>query len=515
MHRFATLGIAVATCMGIACGSSPGTDTDDSASTGTTGSSTTQPVTPTTSGTSEGLPSTGDPSEDPSSTGDEPVVCGDDVAPAQPIAWDRGQPDISGCTVRGQRDYRAMIHLHSHHSHDACDGEPQPGGIPDESCLQDLRDALCITRTDVAFMTDHPAHATSATLEELLLVRGDDEIVLNAEGQPIANWLQCGNGHRTLIIPGIESSKMMPLGLERHVEDAYGESSPQSFQQIRDAGALAWVAHTEGRDPAELATLGLDGIEFYQLHANLDPDIRKDHLDLDPGGFITDITPFFFGGDNGLQPDLATLGFVLPNEPSIRTLEQLGQTQRLTISAGTDAHQNVIPSKAADGERVDSYRRMIRWFNNRLRLDVPLTPESAKAALRTGRNHIVFESFGTPQGFDFYAQQGEVITEMGAEVNFAAGLTLFAALPHLDLRSPHGDNAPSFEGRLYRATGDNRELLQTWTDGTSTLEVPGPGVYRVEVWITPSHLAPYLGEMADNYIHKTLPWVYSAALFVR
>lgn len=511
-------GAAIAAWL-IGCGGAGEGVTATGGSTGgtTTGTSTGSTTTDAAStGGSEAAPTGGTSTTgDPTTTGGE-AACGDTAAPATPIAWDRGQPDIAGCAVRGLRDYRAIIHLHSHHSHDACDGDPQPGGVPDEACLQDLRDALCVTRIDVAFTTDHPVHAAEVPLEKLLLIRGDDEPVMGPEDTPIASWMVCPDGHRVLMLPGIESGEMMPLGLEAHVVEAYGESSPASFKKIRDAGALAWVAHTEGRDVAELATLGLDGIELYQLHANLDPDIREEDLGLDPGGFLADVAPFFFGGvADPPEPDLAPLGFLVPNEPSIVALEQLGQTLRLTASAGTDAHQNVIASDAPDGERVDSYRRMIRWFNNRIRLDGPLTPASAKAALRAGHNHIVFESFGTPLGFDFHARGGADITEMGAEVEHTPGLQLVAALPRLDPRSPQGATPPALEGRLYRATAEGRELLKSWTDGAIEHEVPGPGVYRVEVWITPRHLEPYLGELAADYTGRVLPWIYSGAVFVR
>jgi hypothetical protein len=513
MRRTGMVGATVVTLLGGCGGGGGGETTGTGSETGTppaSSSGTTGDVAPTTgSATTTADLTTGEPT-----TGAE-VACGDTAAPAEAIAWDPGQPDISGCAVRGLRDYRAIIHVHSHHSHDACDGEPQPNGVPDEACLQDLRDALCVTRIDVAFTTDHPTHATEATIEEMLLIRGDDEPVLGAGGTPIASWMACANGHRVLVLPGVESGEMMPLGLEAHVPDAYGISSPTSFEQIKAAGALAWVAHTESRDLAELATLGLDGLEFYQLHANVDPDIREDYLGLDPAGFLTDAAPFFFGNDPVPAPDLAPLGFLLPNEPSIVALETLGQTRRLTISAGTDAHQNVLPNKAADGERIDSYRRMIRWFNNRIRLAEPLGPASAKAALRAGNSHIVFEVFGTPIGFDFHARAGEAVTEMGAEVTLAAGLTLVAELPRLDPRSPQSTDTPGLEGRLYRATAEGRSLVHSWTDGEFSIEVPGPGVYRVEVWMTPRQLAPYLGDVAVNYVEKQVPWIYSGAIFVR
>ena len=224
-------------------GASTGAATTGAATTGAAGSGTGS-----TGGTSEVAPTTGGDT----STGDVPAACGEGEPADPPIEWDPGQPEIAGCSVRGQREYRAIMHLHSHHSHDACDGDPQPNGVPDEACLQDLRDALCVTRIDLAMLTDHPVHASEWTLEELLVMRGMDEPVLGSEGTPIASWLVCDSGHRVLVMAGIESAEMMPMGLEEHVVDAYGVSSPAAFQQIKDAGALAWVAHTESRDVAEL-----------------------------------------------------------------------------------------------------------------------------------------------------------------------------------------------------------------------------------------------------------------------
>lgn len=497
------------------CGGGTAGETGDTGGTTVAGTTAAVGSTGTTGSTGEAAPTTGGGESSGGSSGGEPAGCGEGVPADPPIEWDPGQPEITGCSVRGQREYRAILHLHSHHSHDACDGDPQPNGVPDEACLQDLRDALCVTRIDVAFLTDHPVHASEWTLEELLVMRGMDEPVLGDGGTPIASWMVCDSGHRVLVMAGIESGEMMPMGLESHVIDAYGTSSPAAFQQIKDAGALAWVAHTESRDVAELATLGLDGLEFYQLHANLDPDIREDYLGLDPGGFVTGTAPFFFGAQKTPVPDLAALGFLVPNEPSIAALESLGQTLRLTISAGTDAHQNVLPNKASDGERIDSYRRMIRWFNNRVRLVGELTPDSVKTALRAGHNHIVFEAFGNPIGFDFFARAGEVVLEMGGEVTLVDGLVLGATLPRLDPRSPQGAVAPGLEGRLYRATKDGRELLEAWTEGSLEVVVPGPGVYRVEVWITPRQLAPYLGDVAGDYVETPIPWIYSGAMFVR
>src|SRR5688572_18426334 len=168
MHRHIPrvyLAALVAACGGGVTGETTGETT------GSGGSTEAQPTTTSgsSSSTSSGSTSSGETgttaeaTTEATGTTGEPA-CGAGEPPAEPIAWDPGQPDIAGCEVRGFRDYRAIIHLHSHHSHDACDGEPQPGGVPDEECLQHLRDALCVTRIDVAFTTDHPEHATAATI---------------------------------------------------------------------------------------------------------------------------------------------------------------------------------------------------------------------------------------------------------------------------------------------------------------------------------------------------------------
>jgi len=434
----------------------------------------------------------------------------------EPIAWSAGPPVLQAA-ARDWHEVRAIIHLHSPHSHDACDGNPQPGGELDEACLYDLRRALCTDRIDVAFLSDHPGHASDVEFEELLLLRGDDQAVYNEAGTAVGNRMSCEGGHEVLLLPGIETSRMMPLGLEEHVLDSYGPGNAEDFDAIRDAGAVGWVAHTEGRDISELTTLGIDGIELYQLHANIAPDLREERLGLDGTEIFAQLGPFFFSTEeDGIppHPDLAPLGFLLPNEPSLIALETLGLTQRIGISGGTDAHQNVLSTEASDGERMDSYRRLMRWFNNRLRIQGDLTPERARDALRQARTWIAFEVFGTPLGFDFVAVDGGEVFEIGAEPTLSDSLVLRATLPTLDPRSPRSEDAPLIRGLVYHADGQERQLIAEWQEGQVEVQVPGPGVYRVEVWITPRHLRPYLGDRPDLG-EREVPWLYSGAVFVR
>jgi hypothetical protein len=430
--------------------------------------------------------------------------------------WNTGLSNLED-GPRGWKDIRSIIHLHSPHSHDACDGEPQPDGVLDEGCLQDLREGLCTNRIDVAFLSDHPAHSEEAAeFSDLLLVRENDELLYNEDGQAVANWMQCGDGHRTLLLPGVESGRMMPLGLEKHLEQGYSNGAAGDFLAAREAGGVGWVAHTEQRDPTELAELGIEGMELYQLHANLDPDIREESLGLDPLGYLQDVQPFFFGedGEDAPHPDLAPLAFLVPNEPSIQAFEHLGQTQRIGISAGTDAHQNVFPIDAHDGERIDSYRRMMRWFNTRLRIQADLSPETAKNALREASTWIAFEIFGTPEGLDLCLDGASGRTEIGGETPMEDGLVLHASLPTLSSKSPQGAEKPERQGRIYLADGEGRELIGSWDEGSIELPIERAGVYRMEVWITPKHLEPFLGAQRDLST-KEHPWIYTGGIFVR
>lgn len=430
-----------------------------------------------------------------------------------PIAWMRGSPVLQSSDT----SIRAILHLHSHYSHDACDGDPQPDGIPDEACLGDLREALCEVRIDAAFLSDHPAHSTEAEeFDALFLMReGDQPIVEN--GVLIANQMHCENGHQVLIFPGVEANAMMPLALNQHIEGEY-DGSAAATTQVEAQNAVKWVAHTEERSVESLLALRLDGLEMYQLHANLDPDIRADYLGLESLSYLEEIQPFFFPTEEVIEPphpDLSVLGFLLPNEPSIEKMEQVGMSQAIGISGGTDAHQNVFPMDAPDGERIDSYRRMMRWFNTRIEVSQGASAREIIEALRARKTWISFEVLGTPEGFEAKLVDSSSEYPMGTELSLQAGQELQVTLPVLSALSPQDPStAPNIEGRVYHFDGETRAEIHTWNSGTAILPVSEAGVYRVEVWIQPLHLRPYLGERAD-YAEKWMPWLYSGGFFIR
>lgn len=455
------------------------------------------------------------------------AACGGDEIPpaidaADLPAWQRGLPPSSVMGARrGLLPARGIIHLHSPYSHDACDGAPRPGGVVDEACLADLRAALCDTRMDFAALTDHDDSMAGESFADLFVRRGDDQLVNGSGGTPIASRLACPGGGGPLITVGGENP-IMPIMLDQHVAGSiaertalYNGDDAAAVAAFRAAGATVWIPHTEQRTTAELLALAPDGIEVYQLHANIDPDIRRDHLGLPASGAITAVLQFADTNPGAPEPDLALLSFLLPNAPALtRWDEVLATGARLAGSAGTDAHQNALPVMLRDGERGDSYRRMIRWFDNVALVADPTNPEQIEAAVRGGRMFVTFEIMGTPVGFDARAVAGAMITELGGEVAATAGATLEVTLPTVhDLAATLP--APAIRGRILRITAAGVTEVAAGAGPTLSAPLDQAGAYRVEVSITPHHLGPYLGNLGTGYADMEHPWIYASPIYVR
>jgi len=448
---------------------------------------------------------------------DVPVDVPEDTTPdvrPDPLPAVPPQPDTTALgTRRGLRVARAVIHSHTVHSHDACDGNPRVDGVPNEPCNLDYRHGLCATRMDIAFNTDHEEHAALEDYQTLLLLRDGDEGV-EEDGVVVANRMACPDGFHPLILPGGEFA-VMPVGLKAHLpgtaeerDQAYNEATPERVESLKGLGAVVLQAHTEQQPLEELRTLGLDGFEIYNLHANLAPDIREEWLGLDPFGFSRSLAPFL--ALDGPSPDLAFLGFYLPSPPALLKFDTLlAEGQHLVGTAGTDSHQNVLPLAANDGERFDSFRRMMRWFSNHL-LVREIIPSEARNALREGRLYAAMESLGTPVGFDYHATASEDTIEMGGEVSIAAGATLHLVRPTI-----YGvtDDVPMTLVILEAREGGAVEVASGADTLTFTPE--HAGAYRAEVRFIPTHLAPYLGPEASAALLQTpVVWVYANPVYV-
>ncbi|MBX3248276.1 MAG: hypothetical protein KF901_13940 [Myxococcales bacterium] len=421
---------------------------------------------------------------------------------------------------RGRSIARTIVHVHSPLSHDACDGEGWVDGeLADAPCLASFRASLCRLHVDAAMITDHSPHVNEVPFADALWIVGDDEPVVDAEGRTHASRMACeGSSHRTLLTVGSEN-RLMPIGLRRHpgettttvreLGELYDASSPEAIRAFREAGAAIWVAHTEQQSVDDLRRWGVDGLELYNLHADVDPRIRDQHLGLSDGSYLGRLLDFSMSRLN-LAPDLAVLSFLSRHDVSLAKWDTLlAEGRRVSATGGCDAHENTFPTMLADGERADSYRRMMSWITNHLLVD-EVGPEGVADALARGRLYVVHEVFGTPVGFDFVAEHEGVSAEMGEDVPL--GATLRVARPTLPAGFP-SDPAPTVEIVLLRAADGGGEEVARVSTGDLSYVADVPGAYRVEVRMVPEHTRPYLGTRADMLIREVV-WVYSSPIFV-
>lgn len=413
---------------------------------------------------------------------------------------------------------RTILHSHSPISHDACDGAGYiDAGVVDETCLLHLRNAVCALHIDTLNLTDHASHLAEFPFEALFLSRETDTAVYDGSGALVGSQIQCPDGSTTLVTVGSEN-ELMPIGLVRHpvesssvaeVEAAYHADGPEGVALFRDAGALVFVAHTEQRELDVLRTLGMDGIEIYNVHANVDPRIRESWLGLPAADYLVSLLRFT-NPVNELEPDLSFLSFFSENQNDLSKWDTLlAEGMRVTAIAGSDAHENSSPMRMPDGERGDSYRRMLRWFSNHL-LVHERTYEGQREALLSARSYVAFEVFGSPVNFRYTA------TNLGDTVQMGGSLPLGATL-HVHRPSMSSDvplrEAPEISVRVLRSIDMGRTEEHVSSDEEVSFTPTSPGAYRVEVRIVPHHLRPYLGAQADSLIHEYV-WIYSNPIVI-
>ncbi len=433
--------------------------------------------------------------------------------------WPRTLPPTSELGPRrGRSIARAIVHLHSPLSHDACAGNGwADGGLAAPECLAHLRASACALNLDAAMLTDHAPHVEEVSLEGALWLQDGDERVRDTDGSVIAGRWICDDGHRVLVTMGSENT-LMPIMLDRHPADpsdpdalraVYDEDGADAVTTFQAAGALVWQAHTEQRPLDDLRALGVDGLEIYNLHANVGPDIRETYLGLEPFGYVAALLDFT-STRYRMPPDLAVLAFLSENQPSLDKWDALlSEGVHVTGSGGCDAHENTLPMTLTDGERADSYRRMMLWVQNHLLVDDD-SPESMQDALARGRSYVTFEVFGSPIGFDFVGESGGATFEMGEDA--PAGTTLRVTRPSLPAGFP-SDPPPVIHARILRSTAEGAVEVASGDGDTLELVTTEPGAYRAEVLMVPEHARPALGVKADSLIREVV-WVYSNPIFV-
>ncbi|HVM98079.1 MAG TPA: hypothetical protein VMT89_16915 [Candidatus Acidoferrales bacterium] len=423
---------------------------------------------------------------------------------------------IAPPNTRGYLDRRGLIHAHSYYSHDACDNMPVKNGVRDPVCFEDFRRGLCQSRHDFVMLTDHSAAFSQYEYPDVLLYRPDhgDQLVERG-GRPVASWAGCPDGTRALIMAGTETA-FMPVGMEEHVDgdptqrdSVYSSLTVDGIEAERATGAVVLTSHTENWTLAQLRDWPVDGFEMYNIHANL---LRTPQL-------AVQLLFRLAQNDRGLpHPDLVLLDLI-SEDPRYLSMwgSVLASGVHRVTTVGTDCHRNTFPTLMGDGERVDSYRRLMIWFSNHLLVrpdsDGSWDDRHLKEALLAGRLYAAFEVLGYPDGFDYHAEAGDQIVEMGGEVQFADHPLLRVTPPQVRNLNPMR-TAPTLTVRILRAM-----------DGGFTEVAAGPsslsftptesGSYRAEVRMVPNHLREDLGSDADKLLAKDFVWIYANAIYVR
>ncbi len=403
--------------------------------------------------------------------------------------------------------HRGIIHAHSVYSHDACDDEPFIDGVRNEPCFDDLREGMCATRQDYVFLTDHSDSFAEHEFPDVLLYDVGDTLIERG-GVPVANRVDCGDGHEVMVMAGSETGTM-PIGLDRHVADtveerqlAYDDVSVDGVRALQEAGALVFLQHTEGWDVETILELPIDGIEIYNLHQNLMDNIGM------AANLLIDLAD-----DPRRVPDveLGLIALFLESEADLYRWSKAVDVRRTPGILATDVHRNVFSGSSPDGERLDSYRRLMHWFSNTLLIpDGPVDDRILEEAIQRGRMYGSFDFLGYPEGFDFHGRAEGTVYEMGDVTPPGESLELQLVLPsvaELDAEA----RQPTIHGRILRSDdGEWEEIASGEEDLTVTVE---EGVYRAEVRIVPHHLRPSLGMFAEDYLVEMI-WVYSNPIYV-
>jgi hypothetical protein len=179
---------------------------------------------------------------------------------------------------------------------------------------------------------------------------------------------------------------------------------------------------------------------------------------------------------------------------------------------GSDAHRNTLPQELPDGERIDSFRRMMLWFSNHVLVEgEDWDDRSIKDALRAGRAYGTFEYMGYPEGFDAFAESAAGVVELGGEVSLGDAPEIHAVAPVVHRLDPDV-TAPEITLHLLRAIDGGFEEVATG-DETLDFMVDETGAYRVEVRMVPHHLESYLGDYAGDAAIPRV-WIYANPFYV-
>ncbi|MCX7944725.1 MAG: hypothetical protein N2746_09490 [Deltaproteobacteria bacterium] len=424
--------------------------------------------------------------------------------------WDPGLPSTDLIEeVRGYKIARVIIHAHSVYSHDGCDGNSVENGNPEEDCVLQLRDAICKLNLNGIFMTDHAGSlADEEDFRKLYYPREGDTPVIENEIQT-GNQINCPNGAKPVIMVGSEND-IMPIGITAHPSSdinerkkIYGSVDESAIEAFRKVNGVVCTAHSEGKEDNYLIGSSLECMEIYNFHVSV----------LSSSGLVV-LVDYMNQPERMPHPDLAFLAFYEPLKLQLNKWYTTVEKRNISPIIGTDIHRNAVKKVLSDGERLDSYRRFMRWFTNFL-LVKDYKPSEFKKAIKDGRIYVVAEGLGTPSGFDFYAETKNGIVDTGKTIKKADFKKFVIKIPEVT----GIENEDIYvKARLFKIKDKSEiEILKPIARSEKKIieisEGIDVGVYAVQVLLTPMHLKRLCKRWASEYI-KEFVWIYSNTIRV-
>jgi hypothetical protein len=342
-----------------------------------------------------------------------------------------------------------------------------------------------------------------------LVLSQEGDTLTSKNGQAVLNEQGgCSNGHKPLVMAGFES-RLIALGMTQHLATAASEReaiySTESSTLRADlqslAEALVVIPHTESRSLETIRAVIPDAIEIYNVHANLDPKIRKQYLNESAFDPIPYLMSYLIDPYSDLIPDFSFLTFVKVQSLYFEKWNALiAGGLRVTGVVGNDGHENLLSNPLTDGERLDSFRRILRMVNNHVYV-ASVTETEVKSALKNGRSSVVFEGLGSPTHYSFTANRKGDTSEtarIGDSLSVNGGSAVFKATPpSLHAQSTQGSVPPSVRMTLQRVNSDGSETqVAETTNAPMEAEVTTLGNYRLNVYIRPRHLGEFLAQFA-------------------
>lgn len=359
-------------------------------------------------------------------------------------------------------DYRAVLHVHSHLSHDS------------RGTVEEIRQAAQEAGVQVVMFSEHPAD----------------------------HYDYFRDGHRgledgVLFIPGAEQGGL--LSYPTTSVKGKPTDGPQGMADlVVQNNGLAFLSHLEERMDWDLD--GLTGNEIYNTHADVKDEVRfvkalrnpAALLQISPGvrkypqetfAALLDYPADYLKRWDELcqkapQTGIAAndahhnqgLRAVIEEDGTLRIEDALGET-RAALDPEKAAFVKVLTAGRQPGETVfdldlDPYARSFRHVSTHLLMN-DLTESDVRETLQSGRAYVAFDWMADPTGFVFQAVDGDTVHPMGSEIELGKQLELRAAtpLPGTFRLLRDGDEITSRRGRTLERTIDQ------------------PGIYRVEVWL--------------------------------